>query len=140
MADSFFPLLRRMAAPIALFAAAATSAATSAAQPVVARPDSLPPAIAREFRGVWIATVNNMDWPSRTGLSTWEQQAEMIALLNRAVEMHMNGVIFQVRPEADALYQSDHEPWSPFLSGHMGRAPEPYYDPLAFVERDAHAL
>ena len=135
MAERFISLLRNVAAPVALFAAAATSAA----QPVAARPDSVPPAISREFRGVWIATVNNMDWPSRTGLSTWEQQAEMIAQLNRAVEMHLNAVIFQVRPEADALYQSDHEPWSPFLSGRMGRAPEPYYDPLAFVVREAHA-
>lgn len=135
MAVSFISFLRRAAAPVALFAAVATSAA----QPVAARPDSVPPAIPRELRGVWIATVNNMDWPSRAGLSTWEQQGEMIAILNRAVAMHLNAIIFQVRPEADALYQSDHEPWSPFLSGRMGRAPEPYYDPLAFVVREAHA-
>src|SRR6185437_10961235 len=135
MANSFFSLLRKAAAPVAFFAAAATSAA----QPLAARRDSLPPAISREFRGVWIATVNNMDWPSRAGLSTWQQQAELIELLNRAVEMHLNGVIFQVRPEADALYQSAREPWSPFLSGRMARAPEPYYDPLAFVVREAHA-
>lgn len=109
------------------------------AQPVAARVDTVPPPISREFRAAWIATVTNIDWPSRTGLSTWEQQAEMVALLNRAVAMHMNAVIFQVRPEADALYQSDEEPWSPFLSGHMGRAPEPFYDPLAFVVREAHA-
>jgi uncharacterized lipoprotein YddW (UPF0748 family) len=63
----------------------------------------------------------------------------MIALLNRAVAMNLNAVIFQVRPEADALYQSENEPWSPFLSGRMGRAPEPFYDPLAFVIREAHA-
>lgn len=109
------------------------------AQPVAARIDTLPPPIAREFRGVWIATVANIDWPSRAGLSTWDQQGEMIALLNRAVTMRMNAVVFQVRPQADALYQSDNEPWSPFLSGTMGRAPEPFYDPLAFVVREAHA-
>ena len=112
---------------------------TAHSQPVAARVDTLPPPIAREFRAAWIATVGNIDWPSRAGLSTWDQQAEMIALLNRAVAMHMNAVIFQVRPEADALYQSDSEPWSPFLSGTMGRAPEPFYDPLTFVVHEAHA-
>jgi uncharacterized lipoprotein YddW (UPF0748 family) len=117
----------------------AGSAGSTAAQPVIRKIDTLPPPIARELRAVWIATVTNIDWPSRTGLSTWAQQGEMIALLNRAVAMHMNAVVFQVRPEADALYQSDMEPWSPFLSGKMGRAPEPFYDPLAFVVREAHA-
>ena len=101
--------------------------------------DTLPPPIQREFRAVWVATVANIDWPSRTGLSTSDQQGEMIALLDRAVAMHMNAVIFQVRPEADALYQSDSEPWSAFLSGTMGRAPDPFYDPLAFVVTQAHA-
>jgi uncharacterized lipoprotein YddW (UPF0748 family) len=114
-------------------------AAPAGAQPGAARIDTVPPPIMREFRGAWIATVTNIDWPSRPGLSTWQQQQEMIAMLNRAVEMRMNAVIFQVRPEADALYQSDNEPWSPFLTGRMGRAPEPYYDPLAFVVREAHA-
>ncbi len=109
------------------------------AQPSVAANDSVPPPIQREFRAVWIATVANIDWPSRTGLSTADQQSEMIALLNRAVAMHMNAVIFQVRPEADALYQSSNEPWSAFLSGRMGQAPDPFYDPLAFVVAEAHA-
>ncbi len=101
--------------------------------------DTAPPPIEREFRGVWIATVGNMDWPSRPGLSTWQQQAEIVDMLNRVQAMHMNAIIFQVRPEADALYQSKLEPWSPFLTGEMGRAPEPYYDPLAFIVREAHA-
>jgi uncharacterized lipoprotein YddW (UPF0748 family) len=113
--------------------------APAAAQPVAARVDTAPPPINREFRAAWIATVTNIDWPSRTGLSTWQQQQEMIALLDRAVAMNMNAVIFQVRPEADALYLSDYEPWSAFLSGTMGRAPEPFYDPLAFVIKEAHA-
>ena len=110
-----------------------------ATSPSLLPPDSLPPAIRREFRGVWIATVRNMDWPSRPTLTTAQQQAEMIALLDRAAAMHLNAVIFQVRPEADALYASDAEPWSPFLTGRMGRAPDPFYDPLAFVVREAHA-
>ncbi|HEY5086438.1 MAG TPA: family 10 glycosylhydrolase, partial [Gemmatimonadaceae bacterium] len=136
MTQARFALLVRKAGCLVLPLAALM---TDVAQPAAAQSDTVPPAIAREFRGVWIATVANMDWPSSTGLSTWDQQKEMIALLNRAVAMHMNAVIFQVRPEADALYQSDSEPWSPFLSGHMGQAPEPFYDPLAFVVREAHA-
>ena len=131
----FLPLLRK-AATVAVCAAAFSSAG---AQASLADSDSVPPPIAREFRGVWIATVANMDWPSRAGLSTWEQQSEMIALLDRAVAMHLNAVIFQVRSEADAMYQSDTEPWSAFLTGRMGRPPEPYYDPLAFLVREAHA-
>lgn len=87
---------------------------------------------------MWIATVDNIDWPSRPGLSTWEQQAELIALLNRAVALRMNAVIFQVRPAADAMYQSPLEPWSEYLTGQMGRPPEPYYDPLAFAVAEAH--
>jgi uncharacterized lipoprotein YddW (UPF0748 family) len=98
-----------------------------------------PPPLSTEFRGVWIATVGNMDWPSRPGLSTWEQQAELIGLLNRAVAMNLNAVIFQVRPAGDALYASSLEPWSAYLTGRMGVAPEPFYDPLEFAIREAHA-
>jgi uncharacterized lipoprotein YddW (UPF0748 family) len=134
--------IRRGASRVVIAGVLATASLYSvpiSAQPVPARVDSLPPQIQREFRGLWIATVANIDWPSRIGLSTWQQQSEMIAILNRAVELHANAVVFQVRPEADALYQSDYEPWSPYLSGTMGRAPEPFYDPLAFVVREAHA-
>ncbi|MDQ6633208.1 MAG: family 10 glycosylhydrolase, partial [Gemmatimonadota bacterium] len=100
--------------------------------------DTLPPPIPREFRAVWVATVGNMDWPSRPGLSTEQQQAEMIALLDRLAALHMNAVVLQVRPAADALYQSSIEPWSDVLTGEMGRAPEPFYDPLAFALTEAH--
>jgi len=128
--------LLRIAAAIA---ASVVSTVSAGAQTTPALSDSVPPPIMREFRGVWIATVANMDWPSRPGLSTSEQKSEMIALLDRAVAMHLNAVIFQVRPEADAMYQSSSEPWSAFLSGRMGQAPDPYYDPLAFVVSEAHA-
>ncbi|MEO5580204.1 MAG: family 10 glycosylhydrolase, partial [Gemmatimonadaceae bacterium] len=97
-----------------------------------------PPAVAREFRAVWVATVSNIDWPSRSGLSSWEQQAELIAILNRTVALNMNAVILQVRPATDALYQSDIEPWSEYLSSQMGRPPEPFYDPLEFAVTEAH--
>ena len=68
-----------------------------------ARADA-PPPLAREFRAVWVASVDNIDWPSRPGLSTWQQQAELIEILNRAVELDLNAVILQVRPAGDALY------------------------------------
>jgi uncharacterized lipoprotein YddW (UPF0748 family) len=79
-----------------------------------------------------------MDWPSRPGLSVDRQKAELIAILDRAKEVGLNAVILQVRPAADALYASPYEPWSEFLTGRMGKAPEPYYDPLAFAVQEAH--
>ena len=106
--------------------------------PCQAQADTSAPSIARELRAVWIATVDNLDWPSREGLSTADQQHEMIGILDRLVELRMNAVIFQVRPAADALYDSRLEPWSEYLSGQMGRAPQPFYDPLAFTVAEAH--
>jgi uncharacterized lipoprotein YddW (UPF0748 family) len=99
---------------------------------------TLPPPIRPEFRGVWVATVENIDWPSQPGLSTRQQQQELIEILDRAVQLRLNAVILQVRPAADALYASPYEPWSEYLSGRMGRAPDPYYDPLEFAVTEAH--
>jgi uncharacterized lipoprotein YddW (UPF0748 family) len=96
------------------------------------------PSPIREFRGAWVATVNNIDWPSRRGLSTAQQQAELISIMERAVKLRLNAIIFQVRPACDALYESAYEPWSEYITGKMGRAPEPYYDPLAFAVEEAH--
>ena len=98
----------------------------------------MPPPPIREFRGVWVATVGNSCWPSKSGLSTQQQQAELIAILDRAVALKMNAIVFQVRPACDALYQSSIEPWSEYLTGVQGRAPSPYYDPLAFAITEAH--
>ncbi len=100
---------------------------------------SQPPEIPREFRGVWIATVGNMDWPSRPGLTVEEQKGELGALLDRAAQLHLNGIVLQVRPAADALYRSTIEPWSPVLTGTMGRAPAGGFDPLAYAVAQAHA-
>lgn len=97
-----------------------------------------PPPIRREFRGVWVASVDNIDWPSVPGLSTREQQYELLAILDRAVALRLNAVILQVRPSADALYASPYEPWSEYLTGKMGRAPDPWYDPLEFAVNEAH--
>ncbi len=111
----------------------------AAAQAVSAGEDlAHAPAPLREFRGVWVATVNNMDWPSRQNLSTADQQRELIGILDRAAALRMNAIVFQVRPEADALYQSDYEPWSRYLTGRQGRAPSPLWDPLAFAVEEAH--
>ncbi len=87
----------------------------------------------REMRAVWIATVANIDWPSNQNLSTEEQKAEMIAILDAVKAYNMNTVIFQIRPDADALYVSKLEPWSEWLTGKQGVAPDPWYDPLQFT-------
>src|SRR5690625_3242652 len=91
-----------------------------------------------EFRGVWVATVANIDWPSRPGLTVQQQREELIRLLNRAAALNFNAVIFQVRPSADAFYDSPYEPWSYYLTGEMGRSPLPEYDPLEFAIEEAH--
>jgi uncharacterized lipoprotein YddW (UPF0748 family) len=97
-----------------------------------------PPAPAREFRGAWIASVGNIDWPSRRDLTTAQQQAELIAIFELAERLHLNALLLQVRPACDALYQSSLEPWSEYLTGQMGRAPQPFYDPLQFAVEEAH--
>jgi uncharacterized lipoprotein YddW (UPF0748 family) len=96
------------------------------------------PVVEKEFRAAWVATVANINWPSKPGLSTEEQQKEAIAQLDFLKAHHFNAVIFQVRPMADALYKSDLEPWSYYLTGEQGKAPEPFYDPLAFWVEAAH--
>lgn len=101
--------------------------------------DDLPPPIEREFRAAWIATVANIDWPSKPGLSSAEQQRELAALLDTAAELNLNAVVLQVRPACDALYQSQLEPWSEYLSGQQGRPPSDLYDPLEWAVREAHA-
>ena len=101
--------------------------------------DPTPPAWPREFRAAWVATVNNIDWPSRPGLSTADQQREARAILDLARSTGLNAVIFQARTAADALYDSAIEPWSAYLSGKQGDAPDPAYDPLAFWVAEAHA-
>ncbi|MGE5313237.1 MAG: family 10 glycosylhydrolase [Acidobacteriota bacterium] len=93
----------------------------------------------REFRGVWVATVTNIDWPSSSTYSNPEKQkADLIALFDKLAASGCNAVMFQVRPECDALYDSPYEPWSYWLTGEQGRSPFPYYDPLAFAVDEAH--
>jgi len=98
-----------------------------------------PPQPVRELRGAWITAVAaNADWPSEPGLPVTVQKAELIALLNHAAQLKLNAVFFQVRPTCDALYASSFEPWSEYITGTMGKAPQPLYDPLAFAIEEAH--
>jgi uncharacterized lipoprotein YddW (UPF0748 family) len=114
---------------MALSARAATSYVPS---------DVKPPPPRREFRAAWIATVGNSVWPSKPGLSTADQKAELVAIMDRAAQLKLNALIFQVRPSCDALYASKIEPWSEYLTGTMGKSPSPYYDPLEFAITEAH--
>lgn len=91
-----------------------------------------------EFRAAWIATVENIDWPSKKGLPTETQQKEFIDLLEMHRKNGMNAVIMQIRPVADAFYPSPYEPWSEYLTGKQGQAPNPYYDPLQFMIEETH--
>jgi uncharacterized lipoprotein YddW (UPF0748 family) len=134
------PLLRPLALSIALASFALLPAAACGQVPPATRvaADSAPPPVPRELRAAWVASVGNIDWPSRPGLSSEQQRAELITILDKLVQLNMNAIVLQVRPAADALYQSSIEPWSDFLTGEMGRAPDPYYDPLTFATEEAH--
>jgi uncharacterized lipoprotein YddW (UPF0748 family) len=101
------------------------------------RQDEPPPA-PREFRGVWVATVDRIDWPPVNVDDPEKQKAALIAILDRAAALHFNAVLFQVRPMSDALYRSPYEPWSEFLTGTQGQAPHPAWDPLEFAVEEAH--
>jgi uncharacterized lipoprotein YddW (UPF0748 family) len=97
-----------------------------------------PPPIPREFRAAWVATVGNIDWPSKPGLPTAQQQREIVAILDRAQALHLNAIILQVRTSCDALYASAYEPWSYYLTGEQGKPPDDGYDPLRMWVAEAH--
>jgi len=93
----------------------------------------------REFRAVWVATVNNIDWPSKPGISSEQQKKEAVEILNMHQKSGMNAIIMQIRPASDAFYPSELEPWSRYLTGTPGKAPEPFYDPLQFWIEECHS-
>ena len=130
------PRLPAALAILALAAVAIQFRATAETAPTTR--NSTRPAVEREFRGLWVATVDNVDWPSKPGLTTREQKAEWIAIVDRAAKLNLNVIVLQVRPCCDAIYESKIEPWSEYLTGQMGKAPQPYYDPLAFAIEEAH--
>ena len=92
----------------------------------------------REFRAAWIATVANIDWPSKPGLPSDEQKQEFIKRLDDLKALGCNVAIVQVRPASDAFYDSKIEPWSRYLTGAQGEPPVPYYDPLTFMVEETH--
>lgn len=92
----------------------------------------------REMRAAWIASVSNIDWPSSSNLTCEQQRSELISILNGLASNNLNAVVVQIRPTADALYNSYYEPWSHWLTGKQGNHPNPYYDPLEFIIDEAH--
>ena len=137
------PLFRLVATTL-LAVAMATPVTAQPAAPhgdrAIPRPPvaAQPPAPQREFRGLWVATVANIDWPSKPGLPAEQQRGEMLAILDRAKELNFNAIVLQIRPTCDALYPSRIEPWSHYLTGRMGQPPSPPYDPLEFAVTEAH--
>lgn len=91
-----------------------------------------------EFRAAWVASVENIDWPSKKGLPVDSQKVEFTRLLDMHERNGMNAVVVQIRPAADAFYPSPYEPWSEWLTGVQGQAPDPYYDPLQFMIEETH--
>lgn len=128
------------AAALTALAAAGDAAATGRPGPAPRQGPGAPPGgprAAGDFRGMWLASVANRDWPSAPGLPAAEQRAELLAYLDTAVDRRLNTVVFQVRPTADALWPSPHEPWSQYLTGTQGR--DPGWDPLGTAVAEAHA-
>ncbi|MFI1164095.1 glycoside hydrolase family 10 protein [Streptomyces sp. NPDC020801] len=128
---------RRAFTVAALSALAAAGDAAAVPQHPRTTGDGLRRRAVTEMRGMWLATVDNRDWPSRTGLSVARQRGELTALLDAAVRCRLNTVILQVRPTADALWPSPFEPWSQYLTGTQGR--DPGWDPLGTAVEEAHA-
>jgi uncharacterized lipoprotein YddW (UPF0748 family)/DNA-binding MarR family transcriptional regulator len=103
-----------------------------------AQPSLLNPRPKYEFRAAWVASVENIDWPSKKGLPVDSQKVEFTRLLDMHQRNGLNAVVVQIRPAADAFYESPYEPWSEWLTGVQGQAPSPYYDPLAFMIEETH--
>ncbi|MBL8525909.1 MAG: family 10 glycosylhydrolase [Betaproteobacteria bacterium] len=98
-----------------------------------------PPPAPREFRAAWVATVANIDWPSKRGLPVEQQKREIVQIVERARELNLNALIVQVRPSADAIYPSNFEPWTEYLTGETGKPPQPFYDPLQMWIEESHS-
>ncbi|WP_449065098.1 glycoside hydrolase family 10 protein [Planomonospora algeriensis] len=113
---------------------AASELATATTAAAQCRTDARYPK--RQLRGIWIATVNNIDWPVRTGQAVARQKADYVKLLDSAAKRRINAVFLQVRPASDALYRSGLEPWSKFLTGTAGK--DPGWDPMPFLIDEAH--
>ncbi|MGP3958584.1 glycoside hydrolase family 10 protein [Nonomuraea sp. 3N208] len=113
---------------------ALAAAASAVPLPAFAQADYVPPL--RQMRGMWIASVVNINWPSKPGLTADQQKAEYLAWLDVAVQRKLNSVFVQIRPTADAFWPSPYEPWSQYLTGTQGQ--DPGYDPLGFAVEETH--
>ena len=100
---------------------------------------SSPVSAKKEMRGLWVATVVNIDYPSKPTTDPEVLKKEAIRILDMAKDTGLNAVFLQVRPTADAFYKSNIFPWSKFLTGTQGKAPNNGFDPLAFWIEEAHA-
>lgn len=94
--------------------------------------------IQHEFRGAWLTTYANIDWPSNKRSSVEVKKAELLSYLDQFEACNLNAVFFQVRPAADAFYQSHLEPWSEWMAGKQGKAPAEGFDPLGFMVEECH--
>lgn len=92
----------------------------------------------KEMRGVWISTVSNIDFPSKQTTDSKQLKKELTEIFDHCKEMGFNSVFFQVRPAGDAFYHSDIYPWSKYLTGTQGVAPDNGFDPLSFAVEEAH--
>lgn len=139
MGDKYYVLMLKRAILLASLATmAACSGGTDSTAPGPISPaDTAAPPLEREMRGLWIATVANIDWPSTRTLSASQQKAELIDILDRAKAAGLNTIVFHVRPAGDAVYDSPLEPWASLLTGTQGG--NPGYDPLSFAISEAHA-
>ena len=114
-----------------------TSGAPVRAQVAADSTEALPPP-KRELRAMWIATVENIDWPNQRGEAPEQYRREYRRLLDAGQRAGLNAVFVQIRPASDALYKSDLEPWSKWLTGVQGKAPAGGDDPLPFLITEAH--
>ena len=132
-------MIKKSVTPIIYFLIPVLIFSCTTTKPAATEQTTTAPKAMREFRAAWVATVANINWPSKPGLPVEEQKEEALKLLNFLEQNNFNAVILQVRPQADALYKSDLEPWSYYLTGKQGQAPAPFYDPLEFWIKEAHA-
>ncbi len=91
-----------------------------------------------DLRGVWIASVSNINFPSKPGLTAEEQMKELDKIIENTEYMGLNAIFFQVRPTGDALYKSTIYPWSTYLTGKQGKANDKDFDPLAYIIEQGH--
>lgn len=129
--------IRTIAAGTTLAASSALAACASLRVLAESQPRTAPE-LPREFRSVWVATVDNIDWPSKPGLPARTQRDEITRIIDTCARTGLNAILLQVRPTSDTLYSSRIEPWSAFLTGRQGRAPVPAYDPLEIWLDEAH--